>query len=382
MKGRPRFTTLSLVLGLEDLMNAQTVLADCRLERQKPFDIADQRRDQLVESLKALLAVDADDRASGCLDALTSKNWGLDAAAAIVSTGAGPPAAQDITVLTRAVALDAGDPSSIAAAVSALRAADQKLKAVAGSDADGARQTAALLEAALAFHAGHGDSDCPVCGGKPGLTSKWAKQSRAEVDRLKIAAAGSDDAHRGAEAARRKATELLAAPPKLLAQLFEIGLDGLDVARKEWENWHAGSTIKDPTELAAHLEKLSEAFFDAIDALKKAAAVELKRREDRWRPVATAIAEWIDLARAARTRAEDIPRIKEAEKWLKDASSEIRNERFAPIADKAMAAWEHLRQQSSVTLGKIELVGTKSSRRVSLGCAARKVGQYAAQKVG
>jgi hypothetical protein len=31
-----------------------------------------------------------------------------------------------------------------------------------------------------------------------------------------------------------------------------------------------------------------------------------------------------------------------------------------------MATWEHLRQQSNVTLGKIELVGSKGSRRVSL----------------
>lgn len=72
------------------------------------------------------------------------------------------------------------------------------------------------------------------------------------------------------------------------------------------------------------------------------------------------------MARQARAAAEDIPRIKEAEKWLKDASADIRNQRFAPIADKAMATWEHLRQQSNVTLGKIELTGSKTTRRVSL----------------
>ena len=92
----------------------------------------------------------------------------------------------------------------------------------------------------------------------------------------------------------------------------------------------------------------------------------MKRREDRWRPIASSIAGWIDLARQSRAAAEDIPRIKEAEKWLKDASADIRNQRFAPIADKAMATWEHLRQQSNVTLGKIELVGTGTKRKVSL----------------
>ncbi|MFA5910375.1 MAG: AAA family ATPase [Vicinamibacterales bacterium] len=360
------YDALSLVLGLEDLVNAQNALAEARLARQKPFDAADEVRGHLVEQLKTLIAEEPDDRASQCLDALTAKNWGLDAAEKIVSVGGAPPATQDTVVLTRAAALDAGDPSLVAAAVTALRSADQKLKAVAGSDADGARQVASLLEAALAFHADHGDADCPVCGGKKGLTSAWAKKSRAEIDRLKIAAAASDDAHRGAEAARRKAIEMMAAPPKLLAQLFEIGLEGLDTARTQWDTWHAGSTIKDLAELAIHLESRHGAFFDAIDVLKTAAAAELKRREDRWRPIAQSIAGWLDLARKARAAAEDIPRIKEAEKWLKDASSDIRNQRFAPIADKAMATWEHLRQQSNVTLGKIELVGAGTKRKVSL----------------
>ena len=71
-------------------------------------------------------------------------------------------------------------------------------------------------------------------------------------------------------------------------------------------------------------------------------------------------------AREARAGAEHLPRIKAAETWLKDASADIRNERFAPIADKAMATWEHLRQQSNVTLGRIELAGAKGQRRVTL----------------
>ena len=94
--------------------------------------------------------------------------------------------------------------------------------------------------------------------------------------------------------------------------------------------------------------------------------MELKRREDRWRPIAVAIFEWIS-PREMRVRLQSIiPRIKAAETWLKDASAEIRNQRFAPIADKAMATWEHLRQQSNVELGRIELTGAKSQRRVTL----------------
>ena len=126
------------------------------------------------------------------------------------------------------------------------------------------------------------------------------------------------------------------------------------------------SSISDLAALAAHLETHHEAFAGAIEVLRKSAAAELQRREDRWRPIATALSEWTQSAREARAGAEDLPRIKAAETWLKDASADIRNERFAPIADKAMATWEHLRQQSNVTLGRIELVGRKSQRRVTL----------------
>lgn len=360
------YDALSLVLGLEDLVNAQAALAKSRLDRQQELDAADQERKGLVDRLKALLEDEPDERASACLAALTSKTWELDAVQALLSSGAVPAADQDIGILTRAVALDSGDAERVGAAVAALRDADEKLKAVAGSDAETSRQLAQLLEAALEFHAGHGDGDCPVCGTKAGLTEPWAESSRKEVSRLRDIAAESDGAHRAAESALRKARALLTAPPRLLAQLGEIDLDGLAAACKEWEAWHAGASMDDSTALAVHLETRHPAFASAIDALRKSAAAELQRREDRWRPIAAAISEWTESARDARVGAEDLPRIKAAEAWLKDASADIRNERFAPIADKAMATWEHLRQQSNVSLGRIELAGAKTNRRVTL----------------
>jgi ABC-type lipoprotein export system ATPase subunit len=250
--------------------------------------------------------------------------------------------------------------------VTGLRAAERTLTATAGTDAETSRQLALLLDAAIKFHANHGDGDCPVCGNAGALTEAWRDASQREVERLRNAAKSSDDAHRSAASSIRTAREILSAPPKLLEQLFDIGLDGLDVVRERWEQWHSGCPANDLPAIATHLETLHEALADAIDALRKAAAAELRRREDRWRPIAAAIAAWTGPAREARAAAEDIPRIKGAENWLKDASAEIRNERFAPIADQAMATWQHLRQHSNVELGRIELAGTKSQRRVTL----------------
>ena len=64
--------------------------------------------------------------------------------------------------------------------------------------------------------------------------------------------------------------------------------------------------------------------------------------------------------------AADLKRLKSAEAWLKKAAAGIRDDRFAPIAEKAAAIWEHLRQQSHVELGRIQLTGEGTRRRVAL----------------
>jgi hypothetical protein len=71
-------------------------------------------------------------------------------------------------------------------------------------------------------------------------------------------------------------------------------------------------------------------------------------------------------AREAVRGASDLKRLKSAEAWLKKAAAGIRDDRFAPIAEKAAAIWEHLRQQSHVELGRIQLTGEGTRRRVAL----------------
>ncbi|HZJ51269.1 MAG TPA: AAA family ATPase, partial [Actinomycetota bacterium] len=60
------------------------------------------------------------------------------------------------------------------------------------------------------------------------------------------------------------------------------------------------------------------------------------------------------------------PSLKAAEEWLKKTGDSIRDQRFEPIGNQAIELWEHLRQQSNVQLGKIELAGAKTRRRVTL----------------
>lgn len=358
------YDALSLALGLEDLVNAQAALSQARLERQKSIDGVNATRETLVEQLTELLKPGPDERASTCLAALAAKSWDVDAIAAVLATASSSSPDQDISALNRAAALETVDPALVDGAIAALLKSEQRLQAFQGGDAETSRQIAILLQAALDFHSTHGDCNCPVCGKKAGLSESWAESSRKEVARLQRIAAESTEAHRAAEDASRKARALLVAPPRLLSQLPD--LKGLAEARKQWELWYAGATSKDRLVLANHLETSHKVFSQAIESLRVSAAAELKRREDRWRPIATGLADWLGSARPAQQAAASIPSLKKADAWLKDASGSIRDDRFAPIADRAMATWEHLRQQSNVALGRIELTGKGNTRRVSL----------------
>ena len=372
------YDALSLVLGLDELVQAQAALGKCRTERQHGLKAADQERKAIIETLKTLLSRQADARAQTCLDALTSDSWGLAEVESVLATASAPAADQDLTLLSKAATLDAPDSARVASAVQALREADEALKAVAGTDAERSRELADLLDAALEFHGSHGSDgsdgsdknvDCPVCGQRSALTQTWAESSRRESARFREAAASSEAAHNAADRALRQARQLLTAPPAFLAQLAtsaSADLDGLQATRDQWIAWSAGASLNDMTEVAKHLETGRDALSQATDALKQAAAAELQRREDLWRPVAVTLTAWLPRALEARAAVDDIPLIKLAEAWLKEASVAMRNDRFAPIADKAMAAWAHLRQQSNVELGRIELSGASTSRRVVL----------------
>src|SRR5207245_2388138 len=82
--------------------------------------------------------------------------------------------------------------------------------------------------------------------------------------------------------------------------------------------------------------------------------------------IAALLAQWLPRAKTAIDAAVGAPILKSAESWLKKASVEIRNERFVPIADEAAEIWRLLRHRSSVQLGRIELEGSGTRRRVTL----------------
>jgi hypothetical protein len=151
------YDALSLVLGLEDLVNGQAALAKSRLDRQKLLDDANRERERLVELLRAFLANEPDDRASACLIAITPKIWEIDAVEAVLASSPVSSADQDMSILTRAATLDAGDPEQVGLCIAALREAEQKVKAISE---------------AMRKHRGRS----PCCSGSAGISRRSRRQ--------------------------------------------------------------------------------------------------------------------------------------------------------------------------------------------------------------
>ncbi len=355
------YDALSAILGLDDLVAAQDRLKDARAFREKAHKDADARRKQIVAALAAL----DDARAKAVAAALDKKDWDLDAAAAVLAQ-AGPDAGGDgaVAVLQQLAVVAPPDVAAVKTLAATLREADARVKAAAGTIAARSESLATILDHALRYHESQGDGACPVCGKAKALDATWRQQKSAEIEQLRREAQEATAARRALDGALQAArTAVLTTPkPELVRRASEAGLDPAP-ALAALETWTAAP---EPLACAAQLETTVTALAPALVALRDAARAELQRREDRWTPHALAVAGWLQAARAARHANDVVPAIKKAEKWLKEAAEAIRDERFTPIAERAIAIWEQLRLQSNVALGRVYLEGSGSRRRVEL----------------
>lgn len=357
------YDALSVVLGLDDLVAAQNALADRRRARERAVKHAGTDLAGLLPELEAFAAGNDDERARRALAALGDRAWDLDELEAVLGAGGSDdePSLRALRVLAGVSGPDTG---AVLTAVEELRAAQEGLDAVAGGDAARAHELAGLLEQALRFHASHDPADCPVCGAPGALGEAWRAATIEQVDRLRDEARAVREANEAAAAAERAARALIVPLPAEMSAAPGLGIDvaGLEEAWQRWLRAPAGG----PGALADHLEAHADAVASAAAELRAAAAKELRAREDAWRPIAMRLLGWLAPARAALAGAEAVPGLKQAETWLKQATSDIRNERFAPIAAQAIELWNLLRQRSNVTLGSVALSGTATQRRVEL----------------
>jgi hypothetical protein len=159
--------------------------------------------------------------------------------------------------------------------------------------------------------------------------------------------------------------------PHVLAEKPPPGVDPQPAAAA-WKSWVTPPDAG-PAEgatglraLAVHLDEALAPLTREIGILSSRAFAEHSEREDQWAPVAIAVSSWCEDAEAAQDGMTQVASLKAAEKWLKAATDDIRNDRLAPLAGKARGIWAMLRQESNVDLGAIRLAGSATQRHVEL----------------
>jgi len=367
LEGRPSelYDALAKILGLGDIAAAETLLRETRLEVEGQIKQQERQAAVLLEQLDGL----DDERARSVAEALRQKPWDLPAVERALSTN--PVAVEERSALTRLrelSTLPVVPRERVDEAAGQLREVGHDLERLRGTDAALARETAALLRQALQVHGpGHEGTDCPVCGTPGVITYQWKLQASERIKELEAQATSVEAVHQRAQKLLREARQLVSAPPSVLREAAEVGVDA-DQALTYWAVWGAAPEGDDVVQTAAHLEGAAPPLIAAVAAVRAAAQAELERREDRWRPAGHALAAWLPSAREADTQRGRLPRLKAAETWLKGAHEQLREQRFAPIADQVQAHWQDLRQSSSVELGQLHLEGTGSSthRRLTL----------------
>jgi energy-coupling factor transporter ATP-binding protein EcfA2 len=355
------YDALAGILGLGELAIAQQVLQKARLARER--EAKDAR--ESLPALRAILDRTADDRADLVRTALAAKTWNLEAVAGTVGGDADSDERSVLRKLRDLAGLPVLDREKLNAAVTELRDAHAAAERLRGTDAGRAHEIAQLLQQALDVHAHAEGEQCPVCGTEGVLTYQWRVEARDKVVALRADADAVRKSRDMVGNAMRQAGQLITAPLVALRDGAGAGVD-IGPTIDLWERWADVAANDDAIALASHLETHGPPLIAAVGDLRRAAAAELERLERAWRPAADAIAAWLPLGRRAQEAEIEAVRIREAERWLRDAHDELRDERFRPIAGAVQENWTELRQDSNVSLGELRLLGASSQRRLAL----------------
>ena len=361
LEGKPSelHDAMSSILGLDELEQATRALGDAKRVRARQLRDA---RAALAPLLDQLAATD-DERAGRCHRALSARTWDLDALDEVLLAEELDADAGGVLATLRGLAsLDHPSAEQVEKAARELAEAQAQVDELSGTEVGRANTLVQVLTAAIQAHEVHGDQDCPVCGGRR-LDDTWRAAAGQEVERLRREAADARAALARLRTAVQDARRLAADPPDALLRGGLTGVDTHDTVAA----WRRFAQLPDaPADVARHLEQHHPALVDAVAATRAQAVAELDRRNATWLPLARELTQWSATAREALVADATAKQLAAGERWVKEATADLRDERFRPIADQARALWEQLRQQSNVQLDDVALTGAATRRALSL----------------
>jgi recombinational DNA repair ATPase RecF len=359
LDGQPKdlYDKLNVLLGLDRITEAQQRLNERLKQLQGP------QQDLKTHSVqvKNLLAGSDDERAQHASTLLAKYKKDIAAVEAL-AIGTQAPRFEPVQRLRGLAQLTVPTGQQVSEAAGRLRSAVAGMADRAGTLAEQAELHADLLDQALRLHDAHGEQSCPICGIGV-LDSAWAQRTRDAMEQERSTRADLAAARSAVTVARREARTLI---PGVTAPARVDGFDlpELSAAVTAFELWTAAPN--DDLALADHLDGAIGPLTESYTALQSRAAALVTEHEDRWAPIAVQLAHWVDLARKADTAAPQMTNAKQAADWLKANTATLRNQRIAPLADRARHIWATLRQESNVDLGAIRLEGSANRRHVEL----------------
>ncbi|AYV28233.1 recombination protein F [Streptomyces sp. ADI95-16] len=366
LTGKPseRYDAIATILGMELLSTATNRLS----AREKALAaVAKETREALPGLRDALYALEDDDRAVQALLAVdTPGALDLDT---IDALAAGLPPADDsrLAELRSEAGVQGPDLAEVEEAVRRLRIALADVEDLHGTDAENAWLRADLLEKALAHADRHPDDDvCPACGTERVLGREWCDRASRQVAELRREAKTADDARAAVRTGARNLQNLIEHPQRIPAALAG-----------PWKAWTDCRQITDPAELARRAEEAATVLANTCDTVRTHAVRELEERDERWRALVIRLAAWADKARETERDKPLLSNLRKAVKWLKDLSTELREQRMERFTDATQAIWERLRQESNVDLTAVSLKGSEKANVRKLVMAASVDGQDA-----
>ena len=356
------FDSLRSILGLDDLNGPLRTLADIRKGKQKKAQLVTQQQKSLAVELENL----DDERAKTCLEAIQGRKRDLDTIESVVLSDADVEDDRSVLAALRQLAsLKAPNLETTLELADNLRTAVRQQREF--DHTEGTQQTKVidLLERAIRFFDDFGDQDCPVCGQSKALNPGWRKDTETTLAELRSVAGDVLNARKKLDHLVRQAQNFIRSvhPPKTG---LEEAIFDTSAAQLLAERWLAGAELVEPAAIASHLENEWEPLSKEFEALAEGAKSALDKREDLWRPLARKLSAWLVDAQEVASDKEKLKALKQAEKWLKNFTAMVRDERFEPIAEQAQQIWRTLRQDSNVDLAKVELTGRATRRTVRL----------------
>lgn len=353
------YDAIAKVLGTEQLADALALIKSRHSQLAAPQKTATGDRRTLHAETAAL-----DDERAQAVAALLKKTTPDTDSIRGLATGVTMPDRGTIASLRALAQLETPDSGRVAMAASRLRGAVSAM-AEAG-ETEAARRVARLdvRRQALQLHAEHGEQSCPVCN-QGTLDDTWAEASRDLVTHEEAELRELSDARTELSAARQALRALVQRRPAPTdhapVEEVEKVLTGL---RTTWAAYE--SAPQGDLDLADHLEMYAEELAAAAGSVRAAAMAALAERDDAWGPLAARVAAWCGTWDEVLEAKPVIDRLATAEKWLKENDTRLKNERIAPISEKAKHAWSLLRQESNVDLGDLRLEGQANRRRVAI----------------